>query len=310
MSKRNSKHTGQSLPSSTLVRSSPIRPSSPHGRPRLLQNGFAAVKECRIGMMMYNINDMIGGRGLDLYGEAKWADVEFLGQILQAGDVAIDVGANIGNHTVFYAKKVSPGGVVFALEPQRVTFEILCANLVLNGLVNVIPMQAGAGEAEGKLNVPLLDPNAAQNFGAVSIECHANGESIRIMPLDSLELKRCKLIKIDVEGMEYKVILGAEKTIKSCRPFLYVENNNRDGSPDTVQKLYELGYKCWWKIAPHYNPNNYFNNKENIWADLLPESNMVCVPEENNIKVTGLEPVISPEDNWIEALKRQGLISG
>ncbi len=310
MSKRNSKQSRNNLTPTAVGQKNGMNRLSHQIRPRLLQSGYAAVKECRIGMMMYNINDMIGGRGLDLYGEAKWADLEFLGQVLQVGDVVIDVGANIGNHTVYYSKKVSPGGIVFSLEPQRITFEFLCANLALNGLVNVVPMQVGAGEAEGKLNVPLLDPNAVQNFGAVSIEGHVSGDSVRIIPLDSLELKRCKLIKIDVEGMELKVIQGAEKTIKACRPYMYVENNSRDGSPETVQKLFELGYKCWWKIAPHYNPNNYFNNKENIWADLLPESNMVCVSEENNIKVTGLEPVISPEDNWIEALKRQGLISG
>lgn len=280
----------------------------PHGRPRLLQSGFTAIKECRIGTMMYNINDMIGGRGLDLYGEAKWADVELLGQILQPGDVAVDVGANIGNHTVFYAKKVSPGGFVFAFEPQRITFEILCANLVLNSLVNVMPLHAGAGASEGTIRVPILDPNASQNFGAVSIEGHTNGDHVRVMPVDALELSRCKLIKVDVEGMELKVLQGAEKTIKNCRPFLFVENNDKEGAPDTVQKILDLGYNCWWKIAPHYNPENYFGNQENIWANLLPEANMVCIPSENTIKVNGLEPVTGPNDTWVEALRRQGLI--
>lgn len=298
MSKRSSKPTiqRQSIPLPANI------------KPRLIQNGFTAIKECRIGMMMYNINDMIGGRGLDLYGEAKWADVELLGQILQPGDMAVDVGANIGNHTVYYAKKVSPGGFVFAFEPQRVVFEILCTNLVLNGLLNVMPLNAGAGAAEGKIRVPVLDPNATQNFGAVSIEGHANGDLIRIMPVDSLELQRCKLIKIDVEGMEQQVLQGAEKTIRTCRPFLFVENNDKEGSPDTVQQILDLGYNCWWKIAPHYNPDNYFGNQENIWANLLPEANMVCVPSENNIKVNGLEPVTSPKDTWVEALRRQGLI--
>ena len=290
-----------------------VKPVSPNlnfiVKPRLLANGFAAVKECRLGLMMYNVNDLIGGRGLDLYGEAKWSDLELLGQLLCAGDVVIDVGANIGNHTVFYAKKVSPGGVVYALEPQRITFEFLCANLVLNSLTNVIPMQVGVGETEGQLIVPMADPNVIQNFGAVKIEGHTIGDLVKIITLDTLELQRCNLIKIDVEGMEFQVLQGAEKTIRTCRPFLFVENNELEGSPKTVQKLFDLGYKCWWQIAPHYNPNNYFHNKENVWANVMPDSNMLCVPEENNLNVTGFEPVINPSDNWVEALRRRGLIT-
>ncbi len=138
---------------------------------------------------------------MDLYGEAKWSDLELLGQLLQAGDVVVDVGANIGNHTVFYAKKVSPRRVVYALEPQRITFEFLCANLVLNGLTNVIPMQVGAGEVGGQLTVPLADPNIMQNFGAVNTEGNSSGDLVNVIPLDALELKRCNLIKINEKGV-------------------------------------------------------------------------------------------------------------
>lgn len=277
-------------------------------KPRILEKGFVAIKECRIGLMMYNINDLIGGRGLDIYGEAKWADVELLGQILRPGDVVVDVGANIGNHTVFYAQKVSPGGIVYSMEPQRVTFELLCANLAINGLVNVIPMQVGVGDAEGELPVPIYDPNTVRNFGAVNIEGHTAGEIVKIIPLDSLELKRCNLIKIDVEGMELKVLKGAEKTIRACRPFLFVENNSRSGSAETVQTILDLNYKCFWQIASHYNQNNFFENKENVWANVEPDSNMICIPAEISIDITGFEPVIDPNDNWVNALRRQGLL--
>jgi FkbM family methyltransferase len=304
MSKRNSKSSN--IPGNLPLRQrvTEITQSKHQIKPRLLVNGFAAIKECRIGLMMYNINDLIGGRGLELYGEAKWADVKLLGQLLHPGDIVVDAGANIGNHTVFYAKKVAPGGMVYSFEPQRITFEILCANLVLNNLLNVIPMHAGAGEVEGQAVVPAVNPNMVQNFGAVSIEGHQSGDMVRVLPIDSLELKSCKLIKVDVEGMELKVLKGAEKTIRACRPFLFVENNDREGSPETVQTILDFGYKCFWQIAPHYNPDNYFRNPENIWAKVAPDSNMICVPQENNIEITGFEPVISPNDNWVDAINR------
>src|SRR5271165_2730364 len=71
---------------------------------RLVESTHMAVRKCRHGTMMYNVNDSFIGRSLDLYGE--WCDdeVAVLGQILSPGDVVVDVGANIGTHTVFFAK--------------------------------------------------------------------------------------------------------------------------------------------------------------------------------------------------------------
>ena len=53
---------------------------------------------------------------------------------IQPGDVVIEVGANIGPHTVFLAQHVGPQGLVLAFEPQRILFQTLCANLALNSI--------------------------------------------------------------------------------------------------------------------------------------------------------------------------------
>jgi FkbM family methyltransferase len=276
--------------------------------PRLLMNGYVSIKQCRHGLFMYNLNDLFVGRGMDIYGEWCEAELACLGQILKSGDVVIDVGANIGTHTVFFSKKVAAEGMVYAFEPQRITFEFLCANLALNGLLNVVPLQNGAGDQLGEIIVPVLNPSIAQNFAALKIEGHAAGDLVKVLPLDALELKRCNLIKIDVEGMELKVLQGAEKTIRDHRPLLFVENNNREGAPELVQTLFDMGYKCWWHIAAYYNPDNFFHNKENVWANFVPESNMICVPKESNLNVTGFETVISATDTWVQALNRLGLV--
>jgi len=271
-------------------------------------NGYVSIKQCRHGLFMYNVNDLFIGRAMDIYGEWCEAELTCLGQMLKGGDVVIDVGANIGTHSVFFSQKVFPGGMVFALEPQRITFEFLCANVALNKLLNVIPMQVGAGDLPGEIIVPVLDPSAPQNFGNLKIEGHTSGDLIKVLPLDALELKRCNLIKIDAEGMELKVLSGAEKTIRNCRPFLFVENNAREGAPDLVQMLFEFGYNCWWQIAAYYNPHNFFQNTENDWTDLAPEANMICIPKEFNLNVSGFEPVISAADTFLQAIARMGLI--
>ena len=68
---------------------------------RLLENAHVAMKRWRHGLLMYNVNDNFIGRSIDLYGEWCDSELSLLGQFLQPGDLAIDVGANIGTHTVF-----------------------------------------------------------------------------------------------------------------------------------------------------------------------------------------------------------------
>ena len=285
------------------VRTDSILPAS------ILSNGVVSIKKCRHGLFMYNANDLFVGHGMDSYGEWCETELDCLGQLLKSGDVVIDVGANIGTHSVFFSQKVAPGGMVYAFEPQRLTFEYLCANLALNGSYNAYPVQAAAADQHANLTIPVLDPAVVQNFADLKIEGHTTGDLVKVVPLDSLELHRVNLIKIDVEGMEIKVLRGAEKTIRICRPFLFVENNSIDGSPDLVDLLFELGYKCWWHIEPYYNPNNFFANPKNDWADMVPEGNMICVPVEIPLNVTGFEPVIDRQDTWVKALERQGLIT-
>jgi FkbM family methyltransferase len=275
---------------------------------RILVNDYVSIKQCRHGLMMYNLNDLFVGRALDLYGEWCLAELDCLGQLLHPGDVAVDVGANIGTHTVFFSKKVAPGGIVYAFEPQRISFEYLCANIALNGLVNVVPIQAALGDKSLDLIIPILNPASQQNFASLNVEGHTAGDAVKLFPLDNMDLKRCNLIKIDVEGMEHKVILGAEKTIRKCRPYLFVENNKKEGAPETIQALFDLDYKCWWHIAPYYNPDNFFHNPENVFSNFVPESNMICVPKELNLNVKGFEPVMDQNDTWVKALTRLGII--
>jgi len=272
--------------------------------PRLLTNGYVSIKHCRHGLFMYNLNDLFISRSLDIYGEWCNSELDCLGQLIKPGDVVVDIGANIGTHTVFFGKAVSPGGSVVAFEPQRVIFEFLCANIALNGLINVKPIQKGVGDRIDSIHIPLLNPAVAQNFGGFGIQGHEKGEIIDIVPMDQLQLERCNLLKIDVEGMESSVLRGAEKTIKKCRPLIFVENNSEKGSPELMEILFQQDYQCWWHIANYYNPNNYFKNSENIWPNITPEANLLCIPKSINANISGFEKVTDAEDNWMNAVKR------
>ena len=110
---------------------------------RLLENDWVADKRCRHGLFAYNVNDSFIGRSLDLYGEWCEAELAILGQILRPGDTALDVGANIGTHAVFFANAVGPKGGVHAVEPQRNAHQLLCANQVPHGLPTLHLRTAG-----------------------------------------------------------------------------------------------------------------------------------------------------------------------
>jgi FkbM family methyltransferase len=269
---------------------------------RLVESGHMAVKKCRHGTMMYNVNDAFIGRSLDLYGE--WCDDEVfvLGQVISPGSVVIDVGANIGTHTVFFGNAVGPDGLVVAFEPQRLVFQTLCGNVALNGLTNVTCFMAAAGDAPGTLMFPTLDPRQTHNFGAVKAAADGHGEPVDVVPIDALGLRRCALIKVDVEGMETKVIAGARETIARCRPALFLENDTVERSREVLESVEAIGYKAFWHIAGYFSPKNFFANGENVFARYQPQANVLCVPKE--CAFTGLTAVDGLDDDWKKALAR------
>ena len=85
---------------------------------------------------MFNRNDRFIGRSLEHYGEWCESELDLLLRFCGESDVVLDVGANIGSHTCAFAKAVGANGTVFALEPQRLAFQLLCGNIALNVLTN------------------------------------------------------------------------------------------------------------------------------------------------------------------------------
>ena len=84
---------------------------------------------CRHGLMLYFNTDEYVGRSLQFCGE--WAEIEceVFSQIVTPGMTVVEVGSNVGSHTLCLARLVGPRGVVYAFEPQRLLFQQLCANL-------------------------------------------------------------------------------------------------------------------------------------------------------------------------------------
>lgn len=273
----------------------------------VFHNGNILIKRCKHGFFAYNQFDNLIGLSLDRYGEWCDEELDFFKEVINPGDVILDVGAFIGTHTVFFAQEVGPLGKVLAFEPQRPSFQMLCTNLTLNAIYNTHCFQLGLSESPGQVKLPVVDPYQGRNYGGIPIEGHNEGEKLALIPIDLLDLKQCNHIKIDVEGMESKVLKGAKKTIARCRPILYVENNTVEKSTEILQTLNDLGYECWWHFIPYYNPKNFFKSDENVFEHYKRtfEANLACFPKELKIAPKNLIPVQGVQDNWEKASKRK-----
>ncbi|HUT37493.1 MAG TPA: FkbM family methyltransferase [Planctomycetota bacterium] len=265
------------------------------------RSGPHRLTRARHGLMLYNCNDLYVGRSLDRYGEFSEGEVELLSQFLVPGDVVVEAGANIGAHTVPLARRVGPAGVVHAFEPQRVLFQLLCANVALNSLLNVRCRHAALGEARGTLRLPALDYEAEANFGGVALGQGQAGEAVRVETVDGLDLARCSLLKADVEGMEAEVLKGAARTIARHKPILYVENDREERSAGLIQLILSLGYRMYWHLPPLFRPDNYRDCRADVFGPVV-SSNMLCIHPSTCATVTGLTEITEPSADWRQAL--------
>jgi FkbM family methyltransferase len=253
--------------------------------------GFNQLAQGRGGYYLYNTNDALIGLAIKKYGEYSALEAQFLEQLYGPGDIVIEAGANIGAHTVGIAKRVGVGGLVVAFEAQRIIFQSLCANIAINSLENVECNWAAVGAAPGTIVAPELDFNQSYNFGAVSIGKGEHGSRIPCVPLDDyLWLPRLKLVKIDIEGMEAEAIEGARRLIGKFRPFLYVENDRPASSEALMRLISSLDYRMYWHAPAFFNPDNFYAERENLFADMA-SWNMVCVPRELEVSAEGLAEI-------------------
>jgi FkbM family methyltransferase len=257
---------------------------------------FNRLKACRYGQMLFNVNDMYIGRSLDLYGEFSEGEVDVFRQIVQPGDLVLDIGANIGAHTLFFARQVGPSGRVLAFEPQRIVFQTLCGNMAINGVTNVWCQLAAVGAELGEIRVPWLDCHSVNNFGGLALGGHASGDPVPVITVDSLKLPSCKLIKLDVEGMEEQVLRGAVQTLNDLKPILYVENDRADRAAALIQFIDELGYAMYWHCPPLYNPLNHDQNAVNVFGQIVSK-NMVCVHRSVNVQMNEFQAVDVPRES-------------
>jgi len=239
------------------------------------------LTDTRYGKMLYNKNDIIIGKSLELYGEWYQSEMELMKPFISPGSTCIDIGAHIGAHTLFFAQAVGPKGTVIAFEPQLAMFQLLCANVALNDHLNVLTINTALFNKSCTELLPKLNYRKKGNFGAVGFVA-SGGYPVKVKALDNYAFPAVNLIKIDVEGVEKFVIEGARATIQRHQPLIYAENHNKVLEKELIALLKSLDYVVYQHLASAFNPHNFKKNARNIHAD-FQESSIFCVPKSRNL---------------------------
>jgi FkbM family methyltransferase len=172
---------------------------------------------------------------------------------LQPGSVVIDVGANLGEWTVPFARKVGPAGRVLAIEPAPRSAAALESTLAANALRQAEIVRCAIGDHDGvaQFAVPVVR-SARTDTGTALIGPACAGRDALQVPLRSLDslaavrnLARLDLIKIDVEGHERRVLDGAAAVLDRHRPVLVIETGHEaDGDRAAIHdRLAGLRYR-------------------------------------------------------------------
>ncbi|MGB7402012.1 MAG: FkbM family methyltransferase [Arcobacter sp.] len=220
------------------------------------------------------------GKSIEEYGEFSIHEANLFEKTCKEGDIVFEVGSNIGTHTQVLSQIVTNKGRVIAFEPQRLAFQTLCANLAINSITNVDAYNQAVGQKIDKINVPDLDYSKSNNFGGISLQNIENGKEVYQRTLDEFidKVSAFDFLKIDVEGMEIDVLLGAKKIVSKFKPIIYLENDRQEKSEKLINLMWSMGYKLYWHLPPLYNLDNFFNNDNNIFHNIV-SVNMLCIHE-------------------------------
>lgn len=179
------------------------------------------------------------------------------------GVIALDGGANVGVHTLEWARHMSSWGKVLSFEAQEYVFYALAGNIAINNCWNATARWSALGEQSGTIDIPRPDYLRPGSFGSLELRHRPTtefiGQSVSyeekdlartpMVSIDSLQLPRLDFLKLDVEGMELEVLRGASATLQRCGPIVMLEviKSNREA---LVTYLQSQGYSAIAEAGP------------------------------------------------------------
>lgn len=202
------------------------------------------IQKGRKSNMLIYSNDYIGNY-INTFGHYEEEHLEFISQGFTNStyEHLLDIGANIGNHSVYLSSYFNLCSC-FEVDPE--TRIVLDFNT--KKFNNVTVYDFGLGSSEGEL---ILTRNKHNNLGGnrLTKEQRIDGIKVRVCTLDHLKFEDISFIKIDVEGYEEYVLNGAINSISKSLPVIAVELNSLRNN-EVIRLLSELGYE-FFQLSPY-----------------------------------------------------------
>lgn len=228
-----------------------------------------------------NLNELIDS---SIYYEGcfELKTTSLINKFVKDGMTVLDIGANIGCHTLRFAKLVGKNGKVVAFEPMTFALTKLKDNIELNNFKNIIVEKIALSNVDGKRQT--INFRASWTLDGNREDINQK-EEIDFLTLDTYirkkQINKVDFVKVDVDGYEYKVLVGAKETLQKFSPLILIElgkytlSNFGDKLEDLVDFLYSLGYSF-------YSEENFkeYKDKKTLLDSIPPEQtiNVLCKP--------------------------------
>lgn len=241
--------------------------------------------------------DTIIGQALRLYGEYTQVEIDVLNMFINNNSTVYDIGGNIGYHALGFSSKARH---VHTFEPNEKNLRLLLLNCGTRD--NITIHAVACSDVVGDSFISDYELDGHGNYG----ECMMSdvGQPCKTIRIDDLDLPHPDVVKIDVEGHELSVFNGMRETIRKSTPVILYESMHGSGFDIIYDFLHdELGYTIYWFPAMNYNPNNFYQNKQNIFGH-GGVINCFAIPKRIETEVKGLEPMTDRLDTHIKFIQR------
>jgi FkbM family methyltransferase len=221
--------------------------------------------------------------GASIYwtGFHEYRELLFLHDFLRSDMVLLDIGANIGEYSIFAAKRLTQGKVV-AFEPVPALRKMLDENIELNQFTNVIVKPFGLSDEVGSFPIYFVGENENEGQATFFPGLLQNQRSVKAElkklddEWDQLSLNRLDFIKMDIEGSELKALQGAQNVIARFRPLVMLE---------VSEVTYQAAGYSLKDVSDFFEPMNYLPFAVDKMGKLISSSampsfgNVIFVPQ-------------------------------
>lgn len=205
-----------------------------------------------------------GGGATVYFNMVEYEQTNFFVNTLKTGQILFDIGANVGYYSILGSRLVGPQGRVFAFEPVIRNVAYLYQHTILNNAHNITIISAACSH-QLSLTTFSLGGNFATGHISNNLQSQKDSSHL-VIPVPTITVDALveqlgitpDVIKIDVEGAEYSVLLGSQTTLRNSKPKIFLSTHSSELRTNCLEYLKGIGYKYEILSQDKDNPSEFF----------------------------------------------------